>query len=56
MLKGNLVICDKIAAQTIRTNFDKAKIDNALKNFKCRLCGDRHETVNHIISKCSKLV
>ena len=24
-------------------------------NSKCRLCGDRDETINHIISKCSKL-
>ena len=22
---------------------------------KCRLCGDRDETINHIISECSKL-
>ena len=25
------------------------------QNSKCRLCGDRDETINHIISKCSKL-
>ena len=24
-------------------------------NSKCRLCGDRDEMINHIISKCSKL-
>ena len=23
---------------------------------KCRLCGERNKTINHIISKCSKLV
>ena len=23
---------------------------------KCRLCEDRDETINHIISECSKLV
>ena len=25
------------------------------QNSKCRLCGDRDETINHIISRCSKL-
>ena len=26
------------------------------QNSKCRLCGDRGQTINHIISECSKLV
>ena len=25
------------------------------QNIKCRLCDERDETINHIISKCSKL-
>ena len=25
------------------------------QNSKCRLCGDRDKTINHIISECSKL-
>ena len=25
-------------------------------NNRCRLCDDRNETINHMISKCSKLV
>ena len=25
------------------------------QNSKCRLCGDRDETINHVISECSKL-
>ena len=25
------------------------------QNSKCRLCGDRDETINHIISECTKL-
>ena len=33
----------------------KARIDNKQQNCKCRLCGDRDETINHIISECSKL-
>ena len=46
-----------IAAQdnAIRTNHIKAKIDKTQQNCKCRLCGDRDETINHIISECSKL-
>ena len=46
-----------IAAQdsAIRTNHIKARIDKTRQNIKCRLCGDRDETINHIISECSKL-
>ena len=39
----------------IRTNNVKAKIDKTQRNSKCRLCGDRDETITHIISECSKL-
>ena len=46
-----------IAAQdnAIRTNHIKARIDKTQQNSKCRLCGDRNETIHHIISECSKL-
>ena len=46
-----------IAAQdnAIRTNHIKARIDKTQQNSKCRLCGDRDATINHIISECSKL-
>ena len=46
-----------IAAQdnAIRTNHIKARIDKTQQNSKCRLCGDRDETINHIISECIKL-
>ena len=40
----------------MRTNHIKARIDKTLQNSKCWLCGDRDETINHIISECSKLV
>ena len=33
---------------------DKARIDKTQQISKCRLCGDRDETINHIISECSK--
>ena len=39
----------------IRTNHIKARIDKTQQNSKCRLCGDRDETINHVISECSKL-
>ena len=39
----------------IRTSHIKARIDKTQQNSKCRLCGDRDETINHIISECSKL-
>ena len=58
--KGNLKRETKsflIAAQNnaIRTNHIKAGIDKTEQNSRCRLCGDRDETINHIISECSKL-
>ena len=47
-----------IAAQNnaIRTNHIKARIYKTQQNSKCRLCGNRGETINLIISECSKLV
>ena len=46
-----------IAAQNnaVRTNHIKSRIDKTQQNSKCRLCGDKDETINHIISECSKL-
>ena len=40
----------------VRANHIKSRIDKTQQNRKCRQCGDRDETINHIISKCSKLV
>ena len=37
------------------TNYIKVRIDKTQQNSKCGLCGDRDETINHIISECSKL-
>ena len=47
----------QMAAQNnaVRTNHIKARIDKTQQNRKCRLCGDSDETINHIISECSKL-
>ena len=41
--------------QDIRTNNIKAKIDKAQENSKCRMCGKAEDSVNHVLSKCSKL-
>ena len=38
-----------------RTNHIKARIDKTHQNSKCRQCGDSDQTMNHIISECSKL-
>ena len=39
-----------IAAQNNarRTNHIKARIDKTQQNNRCRLCGDRNKTINHI--------
>ena len=39
----------------IGTDQIKSRIDKTQQNSKCRLCGDRYEMINHIISECSKL-
>ena len=46
-----------IAAENnaIRTNNIKAKVGKTQQNSRCRLCSDRDETINYIISVCSKL-
>ena len=46
-----------IAAQNnaVRTNHIKTRIDKLQQNSKCRLCGDRDEAINHVISECTKL-
>ena len=58
--KGNLkreIESLLIAAQdkAIENNHIKARIDKTQQNNNCRLCGDRDETTNHMISECSKL-
>ena len=38
-----------------RTTHIKARIDKTQQNSKCRLYGERDETINHTISECSKV-
>ena len=47
----------QITAQnnTIRTNPIEARINKTQQNSKCSISGNREETINHIISECSKL-
>ena len=37
-----------------RTPYIKVKIDNTQQNSKCKLCGDKDETVNHMMSESTK--
>ena len=41
--------------QAIRTNNIKTKIDKTQENGKCRMFGKAEESVNHVLSECSKL-
>ena len=41
--------------QRYKTNHIKTKIDKTQQNNKSRLRGNKDETINHIISECSKL-
>ena len=47
-----------IAAQNnaIRINYIQARRDKTQQNSKCRWCGDRDETINHIISWFKKSI
>ena len=38
------------------TYYIEIKIDKTQQNSKYRLCGDKDETINHVIYECSKLV
>ena len=47
----------RVAAQnrSIRTNLGKAKIDKSQKDTLCRLCKKADESIDHVVSGCSKL-
>ena len=44
-----------MAAQAIRSNNIKAKIDKTQENSKCRILGKAEESVDDVFSECSKL-
>ena len=41
--------------QALRTNAIKAKIDKVTEDSKCRLCKEKDETIDYLISSCSKI-
>ena len=41
--------------QALRTNAIKTKIDHQEGSHLCRLCGQKEETVDHLVSSCSKI-
>ena len=41
--------------KAIGNNYIKGIIDKTQQKSKCRLCGNRDEAINHLISECIKL-
>jgi len=41
--------------QALRTNLVKAKIDKSQEDSRCRMCGKADESINHLLSECSKM-
>ena len=41
--------------QALRTNYVKFRIDKTADSPLCRLCGEKGESISHIVSECSKL-
>ena len=53
--KGTKSIPRAAQNNSIRTKYVKANIDKTEQNSRCRLYDNRHETIDHIISVCSKI-
>ena len=51
----NWIFSNSSTNNVIKTNYIKIKTDNAQQNNKCRLCGEKVEMVNRILSGCSKI-
>ena len=41
--------------QAIRMNVIKVRIERTQEQSKCRMCGRADETINHLLSECSKM-
>ena len=41
--------------QALRTNWVKSNVDKENISSKCRMCGEREETIAHVVSECQKL-
>ena len=55
-LKGctEALICSA-QEQALRTNYTKFHIDKTAQSPLCRMCGEKGETISHLVSECSKL-
>ena len=53
-LKEKLNLLIAAENNSIRANYLEAKIHKMQQNSRCRLCGDKDETIDHI-SECCKL-
>ena len=42
--------------QVLRTNWISKNIDGQEVSEKCRMCGERDESITHLIAECKKLV
>ena len=50
---GSLIVTAQ--NQSIRTNLVQAKFDKSQNNTLCRLCKKADESIDHVVSGCSKL-
>ena len=41
--------------QTLRTNWIRKNVDGQEISEKCKMCGERDESVTHLIAECKKL-
>ena len=41
--------------QAIRINYVKCHVDRTISSSSCRMCGQKRETVLHLVSECSML-
>ena len=53
-LKRNWISSDSSTNQRHK-DYAKTRIEQTQQNGRCRLCGHKDETIDHIISECSKL-
>ena len=52
--KGTEALIMGVQEQAIRTNHVKHHTDKSSYSPMCRMCGEKGETVNHIVCECSK--
>ncbi len=41
--------------QALRTNAIKAKVDKTIASAKCRLCKEKDDIIDHLVSGCCKI-